>query len=113
MAQCQLRNRLGGSTRGVHDLDAVLFGILDVDVVHADTAADDELQLGALRLVNMVCADLRLRADDDCVEVPQSLAQLIGLIELLNDLMALLTQLRHCGLVHTVSNKNTHFSNLL
>ena len=61
----------------------------------------------------VVCADLRLRADDDCVEVPQSFAQLIGLIELLNDLMALLTQLRHCGLVHTVSNKNTHFSNLL
>ena len=59
MAQCQLRNRLGGSARGVHDLDAVLFGILDVDVVHADTAADDELQLGALRLVDVVCADLR------------------------------------------------------
>ena len=77
-----------------HDLDAAVFGILHVDVVDADAAADDELQLGALGLVNMVGADLRLGADDDCVEVPQSLAQLIGLVELLNDLMALLAQLQ-------------------
>ena len=61
----------------------------------------------------MVGADLGLGADHDHVEVAQGLAQLIGLIELLDDLVAHLAQLRHRGLIHTVSNQNTHGNYLL
>ena len=113
MAHGQLRHGLGGGAGGVLHGDAVFFGALHVDVVHTHAAADDHFQLAALGLVNMVGADLGLGADHRHVEVPQRLAQLIGLIELLHHLMAHLTQLRHCGLVHTVSNQNTHGNFLL
>ena len=108
MPHCELCNGLRGSLRGVLDGDAVCLGILHVDVVDADAAADDELELAALRLVDVVGADLGLGADDDRVELAQGCAQLIGLIELLNDLVPQLAQLRHCLLVHTISYENTH-----
>ena len=88
-------------------------GVIDVDVVNAHAAADDELELAALGLVDLCRADLGLGADDDHVEVTQGLAQLGGLIELLDDLVTLSLQLGHRGLIHTVSNKNTHDNFLL
>ena len=113
MTHGQLGHGLGGSAGGVLHGDAVLLGILHVDVVHTHAAADDHLQLAALGSVNVLLADLGLGADHGHVEIPQSRAQLIGLIELLHHLVALLPQLRHSGLVHTVSNQNTHRNNLL
>ena len=113
MTHGQLSHGLGGSAGGVLHGDAVLLGILHVDVVHTHAAADDHLQLAALGSVNVLLADLGLGADHGHVEIPQSSAQLIGLIELLHHLVALLPQLRHSGLVHTVSNQNTHRNNLL
>ena len=113
MTHGQLRNRLGGSLRGVLYGDAVCLGVLDVDVVHADAAADDELELAALGLIDVVGADLGLGADDDCIEIAQRGAELIRFIELLYDLVTHFTQLRHGGLIHTVGNKNTHGNNLL
>ena len=108
VAHSQLCNGLRGGLRGVLDGDAVGFRILDIDVVDADAAADDELQLAALGLVDVVGADLGLGADDDCVKLTQGSAQLIRLIELLDDLVACLAQLRHGGLVHSISYENTH-----
>ena len=108
MAHGQLRHGLGGSIGGVLDVDAVLLGVGHVDVVHAHAAADEELQLAALGLVDVVGADLGLGADDGHIEITQGLAQLIRLVKLLHHLVTQLTQLRHCGLIHTVSNQNTH-----
>ena len=108
MAHGQLCDGLGGSLRGVLDSDAVGLGILHVDVVNADAAADDELELTALCLVNVIGADLGLGADDDCVKLTQGCAQFFGRIELLDDLVACLAQLRHGGLVHSISYENTH-----
>ena len=109
----QLGHGLRGSLGGVLHGDAVGLGVLHVDVVHAHAAADDQLQIAALGLVNVVGANLGLGADDHHVEITQGLAQLIGLIELLDDLVAHLAQLRHRGLIHTVSNQNTHGNYLL
>ena len=109
----QLRHGLGGSLGGVLHVDAILLGIVHVDVVHAHAAADDQLQLAALGLVDVVGANLGLGADDHHVEITQCLAQLIRLVELLYDLVTHFTQLRHGGLIHTVGNKNTHGNNLL
>ena len=113
MTHGQLGHGLGGSAGGVLHGDAVGLGIVHVDVVHTHAAADDHLQLAADGRVNVLLADLGLGADHSHVEIPQSRAQLIGLIELLHHLVALLPQLRHSGLVHTVSNQNTHSNNLL
>ena len=113
MAHSQLRHGLGGGLGGVLHVDAVGLGVVHVDVVHAHAAADDQLQLAALGLVDVVGADLGLGTDHHHVEITQRLAQLIGLIELLHDLVTHLTQLRHRGLIHTVSNQNTHGNTLL
>ena len=72
-----------------------------------------QLAVVGLDFVDMVGADLGLGADDDAVEIAQGLAQLVGLIELRNDLVALLLQLGHGLLVHTVGNEYSHVSNLL
>ena len=56
----------------------------------------------------MVGTNLGLGADDSHIKLAQSRTELIGLIELLDDLMARLAQLCHCLLVHTVGNENTH-----
>ena len=70
--------------------------------------ADDQLQLAALGFIDVVRANLGLGADDDCVKLTQGRAQLFGSIELLDDLVACLAQLRHGGLVHSISYENTH-----
>ena len=72
MTHGQFCDGLRGSLRGVLDGDAVGLCILDIDVVDADAAADDELQLAALGLVDVVGADLGLGADDDCVKLSSS-----------------------------------------
>ncbi len=113
VAHSQLRHGLGGGAGGVADGNAVLLGVLDVNVVNAHAAADDQLELAALGLVDLCRADLGLGADHHGVEVTQGSAQLVGLVELLDDLVTQLAQLRHRGLIHTVSNKNTHGNNLL
>ena len=113
MAHGQLCHRLGGGAGGILHVDAVGLGIVHVDVVHTHAAADDQLQLAALGRINVLLADLGLGADHGHVKPAQGLAQLIGLIELLHYLMAMLPQLRHSGLIHTVSNQNTHRNNLL
>ena len=108
VAHGQLRHGLGGCLGGVLHGDAVGLGVLHVDVVHTHAAADDELQLASLGLVDVVGANLGLGADDHGIEITQGLAQLIRLVELLHHLVAHVAQLRHRGLVHTVSNQNTH-----
>ena len=108
MTHRQLCHGLGGGIGGILHVDAVFLGVSHVDVIHAHAAADEELQTAALRLVDVVGAHLRLGADDGNVEIAQSLAQLIRLVELLHHLVTQLAQLRHSGLVHTVSNQNTH-----
>ena len=113
MTHGQLGHGLGGSAGGILHVDAVGLGIVHVDVVHTHAAADDQLQLAALGRINVLLADLGLGADHGHVKPAQGLAQLIGLIELLHYLMAMLPQLRHSGLIHTVSNQNTHRNNLL
>ena len=113
VAHGQLRHGLGGRPGGVFHGDAIGLGVLHVDVIHAYAAADDQLQLAALGLVDVVGADLSLGADHHHVEITQGLAQLIRLVELLHHLVAHLAQLRHRGLVHTVSNQNTHGNILL
>ena len=113
MTHGQFGHGLGGGTGGVLHGDAAGLGILDVNIVNAHATADDELELAGLGLVNVVGADLGLGADDHSVEILQGGAQLIGLIELLDHLVAHFTQLRHSGLIHTVGNQNTHNCNLL
>ena len=108
-----IRHGLGGRLGGVFHGDAIGLGVLHVDVIHAYAAADDQLQLAALGLVDVVGADLGLGADHHHVEITQGLAQLIRLVELLHHLVTHLAQLRHRGLVHTVSNQNTHGNILL
>ena len=76
--------------------------------VNADTAADDQLQLAALGFIDVVRANLGLGANDDCVKLTQGCAQFFRSIELLDDLVACLAQLRHGGLVHSISYENTH-----
>ena len=113
VAHGQLRHGLGGRPGGVFHGDAIGLGVLHVDVIHAYAAADDQLQLAALGLVDVVGADLGLGANHHHVEIAQGLAQLIRLVELLHHLVTHLAQLRHRGLVHTVSNQNTHGNILL
>ena len=108
MTHGQFCDGLRGSLRGVLDGDAVGLCILDIDVVNADTAADDQLQLAALGFIDVVRANLGLGANDDCVKLTQGCAQFFRSIELLDDLVACLAQLRHCGLVHSISYENTH-----
>ena len=55
-----------------------------------------------------VGTDLGLGADDDGVELAQRSAQLIRLIELLDNFVTCLAQLRHSGLVHSIGNENSH-----
>ena len=72
------------------------------------------MSLSWLPLASSICAARTWSwADDDHVEVTQGLAQLGGLVELLDDLVTLSLQLGHRGLIHTVSNKNTHDNFLL
>ena len=108
MGHGQLRDGLRGRAGGVHDLDAGFLGIVHVDVVDADAAANDELQGRALGLINLRCADLGFGTDDTGIELPQGLAQLFGGVELLNDLMAFAAEQLHGGLIHAVGNENTH-----
>ena len=56
------RDRVGVRARGVHDVDAELAGVADVDVVETGASADDELQV--LQSVHDLGRDL-LAADDD------------------------------------------------
>ncbi len=113
MGHGQLGHGLGGGTGSVLHGDAAGLGILDVNIVNANAAADDELEVAALGLVDVGSANLGLGADDDHIEVTQCLAELFALVELLNDLVALSLQLGHRGLIHTVGNKNTHSNFLL
>ena len=106
----ELGNGFGRSSGSVLHVNAGGLGVIDIDVVNTDTTADDELELAALGFVDLGGADLGLGADNDNVEIAQSLAEFGGLIELLNDFVTQLDQLGHGGLIHTVSNKNTHFN---
>ena len=108
MRQRQLRHGRGGRAGRVAHGDAAGAGIVDVDVVDAHAAADDQAELAALRLVDVVFANFRLGADDDRVEIAQRRAQLLRLIKLLYYLMAHVAQLRHGGLIHSVGHQNTH-----
>ena len=113
MSHSELSNGLGGGLRGVLHLDAVVLGVLHVDVVEADTGADDALEAAALGLVDLLGAQLGLGANDGDIKVAQGLAQLVGLVELLNELVTHRANLLDRALIHTVGNKNTHFNFLL
>ena len=99
---------VGGGSRGILHGDAVCLGIGHVDVVDADAAADDELQAGALRSIDVIGAHLGGRADDHDVKVADGLAQLLGRVELLDHFVALRAQGLQRGLIHSISNENTH-----
>ena len=104
VAHSQLRHGVGGSPRRILHRDAVVLGVLHVDVVHADAAADDQLQSSALRLVDVAGADLRGAAHHHRVKILQRRAQLLGGIELLHHLVAVGLELCQGGLVHPVSD---------
>ena len=104
MAQGQLGHGVGGGHGGVPDCDAVFLGVLHVDVVHADAAADNELQPAALGLVDVAGPDLGGGAHHHRVGVPQGRAQLLGGVELLHHLVAVGPQLLQSGLVHAVGD---------
>ena len=104
MAHGQLRHGVGGSPRRILHCDAVVLGVLHVDVVHADAAADDQLQSSALRLVDVVGTDLRGAAHHHRVKILQRRAQLLGGIELLHHLVAVLFQLLQGGFVHSIGD---------
>jgi len=104
----KLSHGLGRGSRRVLDGDAGFFGVLYIDVVNAYATADDELELAALCFVDVVGTDLGLGADDDGVELAQRSAQLIRLIELLDNFVTCFAQLRHSGLVHSIGNENAH-----
>ena len=108
MGHGELRDRLRGGSRSVLNGDAVFLSVLHIDVVYANAAADDELELTALGFVDVVCAHLGLGADDDRIEFAKGSAQLIRLIKLLNDFVTCFAQLRHSGLVHSIGNENSH-----
>ena len=107
MAHGQLCHRLGGGAGGILHVDAVGLGIVHVDVVHTHAAADDQLQLAALGRINVLLADLGLGADHGHIKPAQGLAQLIGLIELLDDFISILAQLFHCASIHPIGNQNS------
>ena len=107
----QLRHGVGGGPGGVLAGDAGGLGVRDVDVVHADAGPDDELQLAALGVVDLLLLDLGGGTDDDGVEVLQRGAQLVGLIELLHDLESVLAELLHSAGVHAVSDQYTNSHN--
>jgi hypothetical protein len=109
MAQRQLSHGVGGGLGGVADGNAVLLGILDVDVVDAYAAADDELELALASLVDVVGPDLGLGADYYGVEILKSLSELIGFIELFYDIVSELAKYGESSLIHSVGNKNSHF----
>ena len=113
VSHSELSNGLGGGLRGVLHLDAVVLGVLHVDVVEADTGADDALEAAALGLVDLLGAQLGLGANDGDIEVAQGLAKLVGLVELLNELVTHRANLLDRALIHTVGNKNTHNEILL
>ena len=66
--------------------------------------------MAALGLVNMVGADLGGAAHHDRIEPAQGLAQLLGGIKLLNNLVAIGAQLRQSGFVHPICYQNFHIS---
>ena len=113
VSHSKLSNGLGGGLRGVLHLDAVVLGVLHVDVVKADTGADDALEAAALGLVDLFGAQLGLGANDGDIKVAQSLTKLVGLVELLNEFVTHRANLLDRALIHTVGNKNTHFNFLL
>ena len=111
VGQGKLGHALGRGARGVLHGHALGFGIGNVDVVHANAAADDELQAAFGGLVDMIGAHLGLGAHDHRVKVLQRGAQRIGLIELLDDLVAHLAQRGQRLLIHSVGNQNLHSKN--
>ena len=113
VSHSELSNGLGGGLRGVLHLDAVVLGVLHVDVVEADTGADDALEAAALGLVDLLGAQLGLGANDGDIKVAQGLTKLVGLVELLNELVTHRANLLDRALIHTVGNKNTHNEILL
>ena len=105
--QSQFRHRVGGGAGRVLHLDAVFLCVFDCDVVYTDAGPDDELQAAACGGVDLRLLDLGGAADDNHVEVPQGCAQLIGLIELLDDFISILAQLFHCASIHPIGNQNS------
>lgn len=58
--------------------DAGCFRVLDVDIVNANAAADDQLQLAALGFVDVVGAYLSSAADYYGVKLLQCCTKLLG-----------------------------------
>ena len=103
MAHGQLCDRLGGSLRGVLDGDAVGLGILDVDVVDTDAAADDELQFAGFACrINDGNANFGCGTNNENIKVLYLFCKLCRLIELFNDFMTLCAQCGNSILLHTV-----------
>ena len=83
MGHGQFGHRLGRGPGGVAHGDAVLLGVFHVDVVHTHAAADDELQIRILGLVNVTRSHLGGRAHHQHVILCHGRAQIFAGIMLL------------------------------
>ena len=100
---CQhVRNRqfCDGSARcvrGIRNGQSLAAGIIDIDVVHADTAADNHLQPTCRHcLIDDRLAYLCCGADEQHIDIRECLPQLIRLIVLLQNLISTFLQLADC-----------------
>ena len=83
MGHGQFGHRPGGSPGGIADGDAVLLGIVHVDVVHAHAAADDELQIRVFGLIDVTRSHLGGRAHHQRVVLRHGCTQIFAAVMLL------------------------------
>ena len=106
VGQRQFRHRFGGGAGRITDSNAVFLGIFGVNIVNAHAAPKNQLQPGALGLIDMTRSNLCGRSNHQCIILCNGSAQFLTAIMLLGDLEALLLQLFDGILVHAVSDQN-------
>ena len=113
LADGQLCHGVAVQAGGVEHLDALLLGILGVDVVQTHGAHADDLQV--LGGIQDLLVDHGVNAHDQHVHIPDHGLQLVlGRGQLLADLdLHVLAQLLGNGLVDNVDDKALHSENIL
>ena len=100
-------DRVRAGLRRIADSDALLFRILDIDVINADAAADHKLQFaGFERSVDVRLAHLCRTAHDEHVILLDRFLQRFGIEILTGDFAALCFERRDGAFFHTVGCKN-------